>query len=136
MQFSIVRVVPPSLPFLFRGVVRQELDGHEPVPAVAAVAHNVPGAVLGQPGGVGDVDGAEGALGQLPAEAEARAGQRGHHVRLEAAPHRAQRVRVLQEAAGILKGLGQTLDKRTEGASFNDVRKCFGFFEPHVRIWN
>ena len=65
---------------------------------------DVPGAVLWEAGGVGDVDCAEGALGELPAEAEAGAAQRGHHVRLEAAPHRAQGVRILDQAAtGILE---------------------------------
>ena len=65
---------------------------------------DIPGAVLWEAGGVGDVDCAEGALGELPAEAEAGAGQRGHHVRLEAAPHRAQGVRILDEAAtGVLE---------------------------------
>ena len=65
---------------------------------------DVPGAVLWEACRVCDVDCAERALGELPAEAEAGAAQRGNHVRLEAAPHRAQRVGVLlDEAAGILE---------------------------------
>ena len=73
-----------------------------------AAGDDLPGAVVGEAGGVGDVDGPEGALGELPAQAEAGTAQRRRHVRLEAAPHRAQRVGVLDEAAarGILEKLG------------------------------
>ena len=108
------------LPLLIGGVVGQELHSHEPV-AVGGGSGDVPGAVLRESGGVGDVDGAEGALGELPAfvylftfmlvfvyflvyvllpaEAEAGAGQGGNHVRLEAPPHRPQGVGVRHQAA-------------------------------------
>ena len=51
---------------MIRSIIGQELHSHEPV-AVGGRGGDVPGAVLRESGGVGDVDGAEGALGELPA---------------------------------------------------------------------